>query len=130
MNLTKELFDHLKELTGAAELQNGCELFNPIPLKINTGLTRPLTLKEQIQRCLRQELSEQAAAQGYETFAENNDFEMPNEDFDDNIISRYELMDDDYPAPTLGATSEPPPPDATLREGEVAEKMPETDEKE
>lgn len=51
------------------------ELVDGKPLEPPTGLNRPLTIREQIQMALRQELSAQAEANGFGTFDEENDFE-------------------------------------------------------
>lgn len=94
MKISNELHAKLKKLHRAMIDQNGAELHNPTPVSIPIGQQRPPTLKEQIQRVLRTELSNQAASQGHETYEEANDFDI---DDDDTMYSPYELqpMQDD-----------------------------------
>lgn len=94
MNITKELYDTLVTLKIAALHDDGSELHNPIPIEVPMHLKRPLTLAEQIKRVLRVEVSKQAESQGYETYAEADDFDT-GEDID-HIDTTYTLMDEDY----------------------------------
>lgn len=80
--------DMLKELTTSLiGLEDGREYPNPKKLVL-TGISRPPTLKEQIQRVLRTELSRQADEQGFETFEESQDFDIEEES---EPLSGYEL---------------------------------------
>lgn len=93
--LSKEDFKRLAKALTAEIREDGKELHNPIPAAINTGLNRPATLKDTIQRLIKVEVSENAALQGQETFEEANNFEM-NDPFEREVFSsKYELMDDD-----------------------------------
>ena len=63
------------------------------------AIIRPkeLSLRNQIKKYLREELSLQAEQRGYETFEESQDFDIENE-FDRPMqITQYEIMDDDPP---------------------------------
>jgi hypothetical protein len=91
MKITKDVYDELKTLKRAYIDQNGKEVNNPMPLAVDSGLKRPPTLKEQIQRVLRQEVSAQAHAQGHETFEEAQDFDIGLDD--DEPLSGYEVVD-------------------------------------
>lgn len=63
-----------------AELDlNGKEIPDPMQLRLPLGFKRPETLAEQIQRLVRGEVSRRAAAQGFETFEEADDFDVPDD---------------------------------------------------
>lgn len=68
--------------------EKGNEICDPTPAAVSVGFKRPPTLQEQIQRLVRTELSDQAAAQGNETFEEADDFEV-GDDYDPK--SKYEI---------------------------------------
>jgi len=93
---TGELY--LDNLYGEAP---GRERPDPKPLEIPSGMKRPETLAEQVQRLVRTQISEEAAAQGFETFEESEDF-----DVDDDISdpsTPYEVVFD----PVLGQEISP-----------------------
>lgn len=96
--ITEELFEHIRTLAKSELMEDGRELPNPEPLVIHTGLERPLTLNEQIQRCMRQEISRQVAAQGMETFEESQDFEVE-EPFDSEMPVSVHEMTEEEPLP-------------------------------
>lgn len=101
MKITKELHDELKKLRRAM-IKDGIEFLNPTPVAIPIGMERPPSLKEQIQRVLRTELSMQAAAQGEETFEEADDFDVPEDDPDP--VSPYEMNEMQYEEPSFSPT--------------------------
>lgn len=113
MNVTQELYDTLCGLTKAQLNEDGHELLNPVPVNVNIDLEKPLSLKEQIQRLMRNELSLQADLQGHETFEEANDFDVEDEFFDDNM-SGFEVLEDEVPL-----TAQEPQPEATADGEEV-----------
>lgn len=84
--------EYLESLVESALGKNGKEYPNPTKLFVK-GLDYPLTLKEQIKRIIRQEFSQKAIEQGFESFEEANDFEVG----DDEPRSNYELMEDEEP---------------------------------
>lgn len=94
MRISQELYDQLCELATSIHI-DGREYPNPIPVEAPLGVDRPPTLKEQIQRCMKIELSQQAAAQDMETLEESMDFDIPG---DDLPPSRYEVMEDEIPS--------------------------------
>lgn len=98
--LDDEIKESLKSLTESIHL-NGKELPNPIPYEVSPRLNRPLTLQEQIRRCLRVELSKKAQESEMETFDEANDFEV--DETGDAPLSGYEVMTNEYPVPTPAA---------------------------
>lgn len=79
------------------------------------GMSRPLTLTEQIDRVIANRINRRAQDQGFETMAEADDFNV-GEDFDVEPVSNYEIRDmvDEVPiAPvgtdgSSGSTPEPP----------------------
>jgi len=73
------------------------EVPDPIPVELIGGNERPLTLREEMRRFVRQELSIRAADQGAGTFEEEDDFTDDLEEPD--LTSRYtvqELAPDAY----------------------------------
>lgn len=116
MKITPELYEQLKSIRRAYLDDDGKELLNPVPLHVHLGLKRPPTLREQIQRVLRSELSAQAASQGMETFAESQDFDVADE-FDSPLpITPYEMTEEflnlpPEPAPVAPAAGEEAPPE-------------------
>lgn len=66
------------------------EIPDPTPMEIPVGYRMPMSLAEQIKAMVRTQLSQQAEAQGEETFEEADDFEI---DEDPSPISQYEMQD-------------------------------------
>lgn len=99
--VTKKLMEDLTKLAYGMLNEKGHEVFNPTPKVLHTGVNRPPTLQEQIQRVLRINLSEQAEAQGAETFEESNDFDVVDEfdSIDNAPDSQYTIMEDEPHAP-------------------------------
>lgn len=99
--ITEELKKNLEDLATAMLDENGSEWLNPVPHTLHTGVNRPLTLQEQIQRVMKVQLSEQMAAQGQESFDEANDFDV-DDPFDQQLDdSKYTLMAEEEPDMTL-----------------------------
>lgn len=94
LKVTPELFEELSKLRTARLDDRGHEVLNPKPTVKNVSV-RPPSLQEQIQRCLRVELSRQAMDQGAESFDEANDFDVPDDMSDPD--SGYILMEDEVP---------------------------------
>lgn len=67
------------------------EVLDPTPMEVPGELRRPPTLREQIQACIREEVSRAAQNMGGGSFEEEDDFE---EDEVDLPLSGYELADD------------------------------------
>lgn len=59
--------------------KRGHELLDKKPVAMPVGFKRPETLAEQVQRLVRRQVSEYAAAQGRETFEESEDFDVDDE---------------------------------------------------
>jgi len=70
----------------------GQEILDDKPMSIPAGFKKPESLSETIQRLVRRGLSDAAAAQGFETFEEAEDFEVGDETFDPN--TPYETFHD------------------------------------
>lgn len=79
MKVQKDLLDTLVGLTRALINEDGAELLNPNPMVVDVS-PRRYSLREQIQRILRNELSRAAYKEGLETFEESQDFDIPDED--------------------------------------------------
>lgn len=83
------LKEELEKLDSALMTVDGKEILNPKPMYVDVT-PGPVSLKEQIQRLLRYELSARADAQGFESFEEANDLEFPE---DEEPLSGYEVYD-------------------------------------
>lgn len=80
--------------------EHGRELPDPTPLALPVGFKKPETLEAQIQRLIKGKLSRQAEEQGFETFADAEDFDI---DDDDEPSAPYEMQFD----PILGREISP-----------------------
>jgi hypothetical protein len=74
----------------------GREMPDPTPVEVPLHMQRPLTLAEQVQRLVRQQLSAQAANQGYESFEDADDFDVEGDD--NPPESGYEIVDGPPPS--------------------------------
>ncbi len=72
------------------DLVNHKEFPDPTPIEIPIGYSKPLTLREDMRRFIREEYSAHAAQQGEETFEEADDFDIGDAD---EAPSPYELFD-------------------------------------
>lgn len=61
---------------------DGREILDSRPVEIPSGMKRPETLTETIQRMVRTNFSKIAESQGFESFEEAHDFDLPDDDFD------------------------------------------------
>lgn len=89
LKVTPELFNELKLLGTSMIDENHHEVPCPVPEEIVVS-KRPPSLKEQMQRLIRTELSAQMSNQGMETFEESDDFEIED---DGDPLSGYEVYD-------------------------------------
>jgi hypothetical protein len=64
---------------------------DPIPIHIPGKTDAPLTLREEMRRFVREELSKSAEEVGAETFEESNDFEIEDDQVD--LLSAYTVYD-------------------------------------
>lgn len=76
--------------------EHGAEVLDPTPVAIPAGFEVPETMSEMIRRVTMGALSQQAAAEGMETFEESEDFDIDDETFEPT--SPYEAVFD----PVLG----------------------------
>lgn len=92
---------------------DGKEYPDPTPLELPIDSTRPLSLREEMRRFIREEFSRHATDDGYESFEESNDFDLDDES--DLMFSQYELaeMQPEYvnedDQEQKGTSDEPPP---------------------
>lgn len=77
--------------------EKGRELGDPVPMEPPLGIYQTPSLIEQIRRSVAEELSRQAAAQGFETWEEANDFDVPGDPLDPS--SPYEEQFEPTPPP-------------------------------
>lgn len=52
------------------------------PMQVPSGLQKPITMEERLQRFMRLELSRVAQEQGFESFEESQDFDIPDDPVD------------------------------------------------
>ncbi len=95
MKITEELYLQLKELGCAMLDDKGREINDPNPM-FKDVTPSPVSIKEQIQRLMRVELSAQADAQEKETFEEANDLEIEDE-FGDMEPDSIHTMKEEIP---------------------------------
>lgn len=103
-----------KKVLNGNEKNPGLEYLDPKPMEVPAELRRPESMDEKIRRIIRTNLSEQAAAQGRETFEEADDFEVEDSFDADGITSQYDLqdMDSEFPIeeklPAIGSSRQKP----------------------
>lgn len=86
------------------------------PVEVPLNFRRPLTLQEEIQRLIRNQMSQNAAAQGFESFEEANDFDV---DDDADPFTQYEVaeMQEEPNLPKESENGKVEPGGAAMREG-------------
>lgn len=95
MKITEELYIKLSKMAHSQLNERGQEINNPIGSSKDPLGNRPLTLKEQIQRCIKTELSQEAEEQGEESFDEANDFDVEDEFEKEEQRSNYEHVEEE-----------------------------------
>jgi len=93
------------------------ENVDPVPKDV--GIQQPLTLKEEMQRFVRTELSSQMQAKGFGSFEEEDDFKAEDEDEEQLSPYEYKELQDEYVPeerpgdgrPGTGEPGEDDPPD-------------------
>lgn len=99
MKVAENTVKKLEELKNAYLDEHGREVNNPKPLFLSVTPKR-LTIRDEIQKILRVELSHQAMLQGHESFEESEDFDVDSDfDFPENV-SVYEMRDEE-PLPAV-----------------------------
>lgn len=76
----------------------GRELPDDTPVAMPVGFGRPPSMREMIQRYVREEISQVASATGRETFEESDDFEV-GDDFDPTSPWELKADQEDYKPP-------------------------------
>jgi len=97
MRITKDIFKHVTKLKTAYLNKDGKEVGNPKPMVLPVGMQRPASLQEQIERVVRQKMSQKQIDEGIETFEEANDFDVTDEFELAELKSNYDLLEDEYP---------------------------------
>lgn len=100
----------------ARALVAAAEKLDPVPHEL-AGAHRPLTLREELQRYVRQQVSQAAVDKGFGSFEDEDDFEIP-DGAAEEFLSRYELrfrkMEPEGPGEALDGSDDP---SATPAEG-------------
>lgn len=110
--IAKEQLEDLTQLmTSYLCPETGAEYNNPKPLHMDSGLDRPPTLAEQIDRVMRRHISNKAMDQGFETLEESQDFSI-DDAFENSEESIYQIVDEEIPVmdtdrPPANEPSEP-----------------------
>lgn len=110
-----------KGIKWAILTEDGKEIIDPLPL-FQAVTPRPLTIKEQIQRLMKVELSRQAGEAGMETIEEANDFDVEDEFDSDEPLGNYVLMEDELPVSAPETTVSGDETSTTEPEAEALEK--------
>lgn len=106
--ISSEKYKELSDLVESIMDENGHEVPNPRPMEIPTGFKRPSTLRDQIRRILRTEISLKAMEHEMESFDEANDFDVT-DDFETlEQDTRYTVVEEEIPQETQSQT----PPDS------------------
>lgn len=92
ITIPKEIYEQMKKARHSMDYQ-GRDLVNPLPMNVPIGVKRPPSLKEQIQRVIRQEVSYHAYHQGMESIEESEDFDVEDGDEVEEFVSPYEVKD-------------------------------------
>lgn len=103
----EEKFSTRREAIRATRV--GGEIPDPTPVEIPVGHSRPLTLREEMMRFIRQEMSQQAKADGHETFEEFDDLDVPDDeepDMSTPYTVEYITLKDEEGALLLDPTEE------------------------
>lgn len=84
---------NLNHNTGEVRLtDDGREIPDPTPVELPVGFKKQETVAQMVARLVRRDMSEYAARNDMETFAEADDFELEDEDFDPS--TPYEVQFD------------------------------------
>lgn len=101
------------------ELLHGKEVNDPQPKICHTGVNRPPTLQEQINRVLRARVSMEAHMSGFETEEEASDFDVDDDFERSDPATIYQVLDEEFIAPEYsdpgdedGDESKSPEPEA------------------
>ena len=72
------------------DVPDGREYPDQTPVEIPAGYGQPLSLRDEMRRFIREEMSNQALVDGHETFEESDDFDIDDED---DYESPYTMQD-------------------------------------
>lgn len=115
MNKKSEIIDRLVQTfpgvfdadgvqTVSGQNEKGQEVPDPVPVAPPVGYRRPPTLQENIQRMIRSEMLQQAAAaEGFDTFEEAEDFDIEDDPVD--AQTPYEAVFNPPPTPPAPAVN-------------------------
>jgi len=121
MKVAKETVEKLTKLRTAMLDGKGREILNPKPLAIPVGMTKPQSLREEIQKVLREEVGRQAQEQGKESWEDANDFDVV-DDFDTQLVeSKYQLVEEEFVKDNPFEKPAEPEPEVDKKEDRVKE---------
>ncbi len=76
---------------------DGKEYLDATPVEIPVGYEKPLTLKEDMMRFIREEVSAVAERNGVESFEDADDFDVMDDELPESVYEFAELQDDYVP---------------------------------
>ncbi len=76
---------------------DGKEYLDSTPVELPVGYEKPLTLREDMMRFIREEVSAVAASNQAETFEDADDFDVMDDELPDSVYEFAELQDDYVP---------------------------------
>lgn len=82
--------------------EKGQEIPDPTPVSIPLGYGHPESLESIIARMVGVQISKQAAAKGYETFEEADDFDVQDQDIDPLSVHEMTSMEEEVPRDRFG----------------------------
>lgn len=80
---------------------------DPTPAFVNLSATAPPTLQQQVKAMIQMELSDQMAAEGFETWDEADDFDVDDDEDREEYISRYVVDDEAMPLDEFASEANP-----------------------
>lgn len=115
----ESLDEYLQTCKRSHLTDDGKELPNPKPLVVYTGLNKPLSMKEEVERILsHSRFANEMRRQGQETFEEANDFIVGDDMVAEDYNSKYTVMFDEEPIPPNTQTSPSKEKEAPLSDPE------------
>lgn len=96
--VSRDVIDDITKLNHALIDEEGKEINNPKPLFLDVSRQKKSeSIREEMRRILRQELSYEAFRQGEETFDDANDFDVKSDFETDREFSEYSLAEEEEP---------------------------------
>lgn len=102
--IDEKIIDDLTVLRNALLDESGREINNPKPLYLDVT-PRKISVKDEMLRIIRNELSQNAQDQGFESFEEADDFNVYDDFETPESSTEYEIMQEEYEVPAMDPTT-------------------------